>query len=160
MESTSLLRQIPLFKELTSADLEKLSEIASNVTFDRGERIFAEESTGDSLFIVNSGLVRVLKKGRMENDEVASLRVGQHFGEMALIDDGPRSATIEAAEPTQLIQIKREDLENLLATDLDLAHRLYRTMAKYLCLRLRQTTKDFASTAETANMLNSYIFQY
>jgi len=160
MDRVKILGQIPLFKDLTSADLQKLSDIAKDVTFDKGQHVFQEGSIGDSLFAIESGSVCVVKGASVGGEEVASLSSGQHFGEMALIDDGPRSATIEAAEPTTLVQIKREDLENLLATDLDLAHRIYRTMAKYLCFRLRQTTKDFATTAEKAKMLNSYIFQY
>ena len=160
MEKTDLLRQIPLFKDLTGADLQKINEITKEATFDKGQRVFTEGSIGDSLFIIKAGLVRVLKKGRMANEEVSTLNSGQHFGEMALIDDGPRSATIEAVENTQLLQIKREELEGLLAMDLEFARRIYQTMAKYLCLRLRQTTKDFASSTETANMLNAYIFQY
>jgi CRP-like cAMP-binding protein len=160
MSSTYSLGQIPLFKGLTSDDLQKISEITEDVTFQAGQLIFTEGSIGDSLFVLNSGSVRVLKKGNTGDEEVASLTSGQHFGEMALIDEGPRSATIEATEPTKLIQIKRENMENLLAKDPDLAHRLYRTMARYLCFRLRQTTKDFASTTEAANMWKSYIFQY
>ena len=160
MEKTNLLHQIPLFKKLTSADLQKLNEIVMNVTFDKGQRIFTEGIPGDSLFVINSGLVKVFKKGRVENEEVVSLGPGQHFGEMALIDDGPRSTTIEAVEYTKLLQIKREDLETLLAADLGFARRIYRTMAQYLCLRLRQTTKDFAFTTETAKELKFYVSQY
>jgi len=160
MERRNLLRQIPLFADLTSTDLQKLNEIARDVTFDKGQIIFTEGSVGDSLFFINSGSVRVLKKGNIGKEEVASLNSGKHFGEMALIDDGPRSATVEAVENTKLIQIKREELEKILAMDLDFAYRMYRIMAKYLCLRLRQTTKDFAFKTETVNMLNSYIFQY
>ena len=96
----------------------------------------------------------------MEVEEVVSLSSGQHFGEMALIDGGPRSTTIEAVEDTKLLQIKREDLENLLDTDLGFMRGIYRTIAKYLCLRLRQTTKDLAFTAETAKELKYYISQY
>jgi CRP-like cAMP-binding protein len=160
MDRVKILGQIPLFKDLTGADLQKLSNIAKEVTFGKGQHVFEEGNTGDSLFAIESGLVRVVKSASVGGEEVATLNSGQHFGEMALIDDGPRSATIEAVEPTTLVQIKRDDLEGLLATDLDLAHRIYKIMAKYLCFRLRQTTKDFATTVEKANMLNSYIFQY
>jgi len=160
MDNIDSLRQIPLFKDLNDNYLNKIRAISSDVIFNTGQRIFNEGDIGYSLYIVYSGSVRVLKKSHTENEEVAILTPGNHFGEMALIDEGTRSATLEAIEPTKLIQIKREDLENLLATDIDLAHQIYRTMAKYLCLRLRQTTKEYASTTEAVNMLNSYISQY
>ena len=101
MEKTNLLHQIPLFKKLTSADLQKLNEIVMNVTFDKGQRIFTEGSPGDSLFVINSGLVKVFKKGRVENvfDELVylpklikdsnfSLDVLLIHSEEVLIDDG------------------------------------------------------------------------
>ena len=160
MEKIDLLRQIPLFKDLTDADLQKISEITREVTFAKGQRVFTEGSIGDSLFVIADGLVRVLKKGRIANEEVSTLKSGQHFGEMALIDDGPRSTTIEAVENTQLLEIKREELESLLAMNLEDAYRIYQTMAKYLCLRLRQTTKEFAFSTEMKNLLNDYIYQY
>ncbi len=160
MEKVNLLCQIPLFKDLPSADIQKLSEISRDTAFDKGQCIFTEGSIGDSLFVIKSGLVRVLKKGRSRNEEVATLSSEQHFGEMALIDNAPRSATIEAVEHTKLIQIECEELGYLLAVNLDFSNRFYKNMAKYLCLRLRNITQDYAFTAETANIFNSYIHQY
>ena len=160
MDKNVALGNIPLFANLTGTDLEKLSEIAREVVFDKGKRVFEEGSIGDSLYLIVSGSVRVLKKGRAADEEVTTLGPGEHFGEMAIIDEGLRSATIEAIERTHLIQIKRADLEHLLATDLDMAYKIYSTMAKYLCLRLRQTTYGFASKTELQNFLLGYMFQH
>lgn len=143
MEKPMLLRHVPLFKDLSSSDLQRLVGIVKEVNFNEGQKVFAEGHIGDSLFVIKSGSVRVLKKGYgNENEEVASLSYGQHFGEMALIDDETRSATVEAAEYTNLIQINRGDLESLLVQDTPLAHKVYKALAKYLCRRLRHTTKD------------------
>ena len=142
MERPTLLRHIPLFRDLSDTDLQKLIVIAKEVNFDKGQQVFTEGSIGDSVFAIKSGSVRVFKKRDDGNEEVASLGFGQHFGEMALIDDETRSATIETVEPTKLVQIKRGDLENLLVQDVTLAHKVYKALARYLCRRLRQTTKD------------------
>ena len=70
MEKAELLQQIALFTDLTSSDLEKLSKIATEVTFGKGRLIFSEEDPGDSLYVINSGLVKVSKKGRVEVEDV------------------------------------------------------------------------------------------
>jgi len=75
---------------------------------------------------------------------------GQHFGEMAIIYDDTRSATVEVIENTGLVRIKRDDLENLLAQDDILAHRVYKALIKYLSRRLRQTTTDLTFMREVA----------
>ena len=160
MDEEDVLGNIPLFANLTNVDLQKLSEITREVMFDKGNRVFKEGSIGDSLYLITSGSVRVLKRGRAADEEVTTLGPGEHFGEMAIIDEGLRSATIEAIERTRLIQIRREELEHLLATDLELAYKVYSTMAKYLCLRLRQTTYGFASKIELQNFLLGYLFQH
>jgi CRP-like cAMP-binding protein len=98
----------------------------------------------------------VLKKGREGNEEVARLSLGQHFGEMALIDEVHRSATVEAAEDSKLIQIKRADWESLLGRNFPIAHQVYNAFTKYLCRRLRQTTKDLTSMIDLAKELKKF----
>jgi len=150
MEKEELIRQIALFRGLDSADLRRLGEIATEETLGTGQEIFAEGTPGDSLFAVKYGTVRVLKQGREGKEEVARMSSGEHFGEMALIDSAPRSATVDTVERTELVRIRREDLENLLAQDDALGHRVYKAFARYLCLRLQQTTIDLTFMREIA----------
>jgi CRP-like cAMP-binding protein len=150
MEKEELIRQIALFRGLDSADLRRLGEIATEERLGTGQEIFAEGTPGDSLFAVKYGTVRVLKQGREGKEEVARMSSGEHFGEMALIDSLPRSATVDTVERTELVQIRREDLENLLAQDDALGHRVYKAFARYLCLRLQQTTIDLTFMREIA----------
>lgn len=150
MEKEELIRQIALFRGLDSADLRRLGEIATEETLGTGQEIFAEGTPGDSLFAVKYGTVRVLKQGREGKEEVARMSSGEHFGEMALIDSAPRSATVDTVERTELVRIRREDLENLLAQDDALGHRGYKAFARYLCLRLQQTTIDLTFMREIA----------
>ncbi len=147
MQKVDLLKQIPLFKGLEQSDLWKISEIATEESLAVGGQVFSEGSAGDSLYAIKYGTVRVLKGG---DQEVARMGPGQHFGEMALVDDETRSATIDAVEHTELIRIKRDDLEKLLAKEAALGVRVYKAFARYLCLRLRQTTTDLTFMKEVA----------
>jgi CRP-like cAMP-binding protein len=150
MEKVELIRQIPLFRDLVDEDIQKLAEVATEESFTASSQIFAEGTKGDALFVVKYGTVQVLKRGRDGKEEVSRMGPGQHFGEMAIIDDDTRSATVEVAENTGLIRIKRDDLENLLAQDDTLAHRVYKGLTKYLIRRLRQTTTDLTFMREVA----------
>jgi CRP-like cAMP-binding protein len=155
MKNIDLIRQLPLFRNLDEADLYKLAAIATEQTFSAGCQIFMERSIGDSLFIIKYGTVRVVKQGEREDEEVTYMGSGQHFGEMALIDDEPRSATVEAVEHTETICIKRKDLESLLAQDNKLGFGVYRRFAKYLCFRLRETTDEVCLMRERAKRSSS-----
>jgi CRP-like cAMP-binding protein len=71
--------------------------------FDAGQKIFLEEDTGDAMYMVRSGRVDVITYGTV----LENIRAGGIFGEMALIDDGPRSAAAMAAEPTEVVAIDK-----------------------------------------------------
>lgn len=145
MKNVELLQKVPLFRGLDEKDLAKLAAIATEKSYMAGDVIFGEGTVGDSMFIVESGTVRVLKRGE---DEIVRMSTGQHFGEMALIDDETRSATADVIEMTQVIRIGRGDLEKLLAQDVSLSNRVYKAFTKYLCSRLRQTTSDLSFMRE------------
>lgn len=151
MEKLEIMQKVILFQGLDKADLNRLAEIATEEIFPMCYQVFEEGTTGDSFFIVKYGTVAVVKG----NEEVARMAEGQHFGEMALIDHDIRSATVTAIERTELIRIKRQDLENLLAKDNALGQRVYRAIARYLCNRLRQTTADLAFMREVAKRQSS-----
>jgi len=87
---------------------------------------------------------------------MARLSAGQHFGEMALIDEERRSATVEAVERSELIKIQRGDLENLMSGDVPLAQRVYKSLAKYLSLRLRETSKNLTQMMDLAKELRKF----
>lgn len=150
MEKAELIGRIPLFRDLDGADVKRLAEVAVEEVLPTGGQVFAEGSPGESLFVVKYGTVRVIKQGKTGKEEVARMGGGQHFGEMALIDNDPRSATVDAVEHTELVRIKRGDLESLLAQDDALAHRVFKAFSKYLCGRLRQTTTDLTFMREVA----------
>jgi CRP/FNR family cyclic AMP-dependent transcriptional regulator len=153
MEKIKSLQQTQLFKHLEAADLQNIAQIIKKVTFEKGQQVITQGDAGDTLFVIESGAVRVLRKGGEGKEEVARLNAGQHFGEMSLIDDERRSATVEAIEHSELIKIERGDLESLLAKDVSFAKRFYHSLAKYLSLRLRETSKNLTHMMDSVKEL-------
>ncbi len=153
MEKIKSLEQTPLFSHLDAADLQNLSQISKRVIFEKGQKVIAQGDAGDTLFVIESGAVRVLRKGGEGMEEIARLSAGQHFGEMALIDEERRSATVEAIEHSELIKIERGDLQSLLAKDISFAKRFYHSLAKYLSLRLRETSKNLTRMMDSVKQL-------
>jgi CRP-like cAMP-binding protein len=156
MDLTDVLRGTPIFHNVDSLDLWAIADIAVEHNFGEGQLVFSQGDVADSLYVIESGSVRVLKKGREGNEEVARLNKGQHFGEMALIEEECRSATVESAEKTRLIQIEREALDNLLKEHPSLARQVYKAFAKHLSGRLRQTTKDLTSLIDLSKELRKF----
>ncbi len=148
MKNFELIRQIPLFNNLDESDLQKLSAIATEQTFTAGCPIVCEGDAGDAMYIIKYGTVHLYKQGTKEEEEVAYMGSGQHFGEMALIDNQPRSATVEATEHTELICLSRDAFENLLAQDTALGFRVFQRFARFLSHRLRETTDEMCLIKE------------
>jgi CRP-like cAMP-binding protein len=146
LKTKELINKVPLFKNLDDSDIEKIADIASEKSFISGEDVINEGMQGDSMYVIKYGTVRVLKK----DEEVTRMSSGQHFGEMALISDEPRTATIQATERVNLIEITRDKLEDLMANDHALGHRVYKAFSKFLCNRLQQTTTDLSFMREKA----------
>jgi CRP-like cAMP-binding protein len=106
----SLLAQVPVFSALSRQDIEALASRARHWTYAKGEIVFHREDPGATLHIIERGRVRVvLASPEGEEITLAVLGEGDFFGDIALLDGGPRSATVIAAEPTQTVAISRED---------------------------------------------------
>ena len=112
MTSTTadFLGTVPLFTALTKDELESFAELTRERSYPRGSVILFENDPGDSLFVVRSGRVKVVLIGEDGREVILGvLGVGQHFGELALIDEQPRSAHVIAMEDANLIVLRRDD---------------------------------------------------
>ncbi|RME06824.1 MAG: cyclic nucleotide-binding domain-containing protein [Deltaproteobacteria bacterium] len=144
MDSIDYLRDSLLFEELTEEELARVAAIGRERTFEKDTEIIREDDMGDSLFLILDGSVRVYKTELSKEEEVINtLYVGDHFGEIALIDHQPRSATVVANETCRMLEIKRDDFQRLLETDDALALKIYRAFVQALCQRIRETTESF-----------------
>jgi len=99
--------EVPLFEELPIKALSKINEKLDAVLLPPNEAVFEKGEEADSMYIIESGRAQV----ELENPIV--LEQGDYFGEMGLINNNPRNATITTLEEVKLLQLKKEDLEEL-----------------------------------------------
>jgi CRP-like cAMP-binding protein len=147
MPITSVLKQADIFYELTNTQLELVASICEERTYQTGAVIFAENTAGDELYIIAEGevdiqidpaVVGISDAGGLYT--IATLRRGQSFGEVALVDQGLRSAAARCAQHnTQLIVIPRDKLMLLCDTYPQLGYRLMRNLAADLAMKIRHT---------------------
>ena len=115
MTVAQFLRRVPLFSHLTDADIERLAESARERNYPKNSVILFEDDPGDALYMVITGQVKVVLIGEDGREVILSvLREGQFFGEMALIDDEPRSAHVIAMLDSNLLVLRREDFQRRL----------------------------------------------
>jgi serine/threonine protein phosphatase PrpC len=133
-----ILRRMPLFQHLEYVELMEVLNVCTLSSFSANETIFAEGDAGGEMFVVLSGLVRILKG----DVELAQLAKGGHFGEMAIMDKGARSAAAVAAAPTSLIVVGRRPLFRLMRKNKDIAVKLLWCFVQVLNQRLRVTNDD------------------
>ena len=139
-EQMEVLRRIPLFKHLKYKELIQILSIVRTRRAAPGETLLREGHVGEELYITLRGRAEVFK-GEVR---VAQLGAGSHFGEMALIDNAPRSATVRAADPTTLLVIDRQNFFGLMRRDSLLAVKLLWAFMQVLSERLRATNEELS----------------
>ncbi|HET6284204.1 MAG TPA: cyclic nucleotide-binding domain-containing protein [Polyangia bacterium] len=149
-QALQLLARINLFSGLQPSYLRHIANLGLEENYDPGALIFAEGAQGDKVYLILSGAVRISRQvPGMGEEALAVLRAGTYFGEMALIDDFPRSADARAHEACRLFVIRKEDLEDLLFVDRDLAYDLLWSFVRTLSSRLRETNDKMTFLAVT-----------
>lgn len=134
------LKNIPLFSNLAPEHLAKIGAIVTQKDFRANERIFSEGDAGTEMYLIIVGRIRISKAiPGVGEENLAILEPGSHFGEMALIDETPRSADAIAHTPATVWAIQKRDLETLMKVHKDLAYELLWTFVRTLSARLRET---------------------
>jgi len=141
------LKQADIFDGLTPTQLELIGSICVEKQYNSGDMLFKENTPGDGLYVIVNGSVEIqvdpsLVAGHFVGDPytLATLRRGQSFGEIALVDEGYRSASARVAQfDTRLIHIPRESLMLLCDTYPALGYRLMRNLAADLAMKIRGT---------------------
>ena len=138
----TVLRRCALFESLSADQLAKVAEIAVGRDVAAGDVLFREGSPGDEMFVVVTGTIRISKDIPGAGEEALTLLgPGTYFGEMAAIDDAPRSADAVAHTACALLVIRRDDLDRLMFLDKDLAYALLWAFVRTLSSRLRETSE-------------------
>jgi CRP/FNR family transcriptional regulator, cyclic AMP receptor protein len=140
-ELALLLGHVPVFTGLSERDLDAVSAVSVARRFEGGEVVFREGDTGDSCYVVRSGVARAIRHhsdGR--SITLAHFTAGDIFGELAMFDDEPRSATVEVIEDTEVIAIPGRDMQRLVGEHPELGVKLIAALAQ----RLRATNERLA----------------
>jgi CRP/FNR family cyclic AMP-dependent transcriptional regulator len=143
----TFLKQSDIFYQFTQTQLELVANLCTEKNFKAGDTIFEENTGSKELYLIVLGEVSILvnpgivsTKGKSEKAIIATLRRGQSFGEIALVDEGLRSATAEARnKDTRLLVIPRDKLIMLCETYPQLGYRLMYNLAADLSMKLRNT---------------------
>ncbi len=127
------LRQVPLFAHLSDEDIAGFSTAARERMYPKNSVILFEDDPGDALYVVLKGEVKVVLVGEDGREVILSmLRAGDFFGEMALIDDQPRSAHVIATEDANLLVLRREQFRQCLADTPHVALGLLQALSRRL----------------------------
>jgi CRP-like cAMP-binding protein len=146
VKDKDVLSQVYLFRELTPSEMDILISISKEKRAKKDEVIFKEGATGDAFYLIVSGSVRISTIVPGVGEEALTiLREGEYFGEMALIDDAPRSASAIANDDTILLLIKKDNFRKLLTQETGIAYKLLWVFTKTLSARLRKTDEQLKS---------------
>jgi len=142
-----MLRNLPFLEGATPEVVEQFAEVAVERSFQPGQVVFEEDSTGREVYLIIEGLVEVVKGHGAEKMVIARSGPGDFFGEMALIEDRPRFATIRALEPTRLLEFSEHDLRSVLIQQPLLLYQVTRLLSA----RLRETDLKMIADLQRKN---------
>ena len=133
-----LLQRMPLFGGVDASTIQFLLTFCPIVSVPADAYFFREREDGDSMFVLELGKSAVLKSWHGEDYLLQTLKEGDCFGEMALIDHGSRSASVRAVEDCRAIRISAADLHRVYAWDLKQFAMIQMNMGREVCRRLRE----------------------
>lgn len=122
------LAQVPLFASLSKRDLQKLARASDEMTLEQDRVLVEQDTTGHEAFVILEGEATVKRGGR----KLATLGPGDHFGELALLDGGPRTATVIAATPLTVLVLGQREFAGILDEVPGLAHKVLANLAKWI----------------------------
>ncbi|HWA75585.1 MAG TPA: cyclic nucleotide-binding domain-containing protein [Polyangiaceae bacterium] len=139
-ERLEQLAKIELFMGLKPEALELIAKVGSEETHATGTKIFQHGDAGDKLYLIVEGKVRISREvPGMGEEALAVLGPGQAFGEMALLDESPRSADARVHDRCRLLAIPKDGFDDLLFLHKDLAYEVLWNVVRLLVSRLRET---------------------
>jgi CRP/FNR family transcriptional regulator, cyclic AMP receptor protein len=146
MSVVPVLRQADIFDEFTSTQLDLIASICTERHYQAGDVIFEENTPGDEMYIIATGEIQILVNPALIGKEnssahvIATLRRGQSFGEVSLVDEGLRSASARCSiHDTHVVVIPRDKLMLLCDTYSQVGYRLMRNLAADLAMKIRHT---------------------
>lgn len=153
-ESIQILQQMPVFGGIREATLALLLEEITHINVKKGDFFFKEGEHGNSMFVLTSGSVAVIKRHNDRNYLLATLEKGDCFGEMELIDLCPRSASVLATDDSAALEITGANLYRLYREDIMEFAMIHMNMGREVSRRLRKTDEKLFKTRMEASIVN------
>ena len=150
-EYLKTLHSLPLFAEFTEVELEGTIDLIDQVKFETGQCIVKQDEKGDCMFVLVEGSARVVHRRDGKEIELAVLKVGDFFGELALVDSGPRSADVETLTPCTLLRIEHGALRAIAGVYPNAAFKLLIAVGRALVQRMRRGNQKYIDSLLTAN---------
>lgn len=145
ISTVELLSRVPLFEELSMRELTAIEQILHRREYIQNEVVFRQGERGMGMYIVQQGKVAIVSEP--ENHELCELKDGDFFGEVALLDESPRSATIIAKTDCTVFGFFQPDLFGLITRDSHLGVKVVLRVARFVGLRLRQANETILEMA-------------
>jgi len=142
-ETVSRIRGLALFNEFTDSELEGLASLVDCVCYGDGELIVKQDEPGDSMFVIVNGTAKVIHRSEAREFELATLSDGDFFGEIALVDEGPRSADVLAEGDARMLAISQATIRALAGVYPSAAFKLLVAVGRVLVTRLRHGNKKY-----------------
>ena len=140
VERVLFLKTVELFSRIPGEELAQIAAIAQEVTFENGELVIQEGEPGDSLYLIVDGEVMVHKLGQ----NITRLGQRESFGEMSLIDNEPRSASVTAVSDTTCLKIERDDFFDLMTENPEIAQGIILVLTE----RLREADRKLSELSK------------
>ena len=138
-ERVQSLRKIPIFSQVDDDDLDAIAALLIERVYEKNAIVVEEGLAGDYMYVIQEGRAKVTKESEDGREKIMNfLEAGAFFGDMALLDAAPRSASVKTLEPTRLLALSRRDFLNLLRESPGLAYAVIEELTR----RLRDTNEQ------------------
>lgn len=141
IDNIEVLKLCPIFSHLSVRELKKVSALIYERSYQAGEYLFEKGQPGTAMFIIKTGLVKVVVPGNESEADLATIYPEDFLGELALLDDTPRSASAKATEKTEALAFFREDLSELIETYPVIAVKIMHDLAIIIGQRLKASNE-------------------
>jgi len=140
-----MLREVKLLRLFSDEELDGLVQIGDSIGYEPHTNIIIEGELSWGLFLILDGTVGIYKTNKLSGDiyDVGQLRTSNFFGEMSLVDENPRSATVRALSDCQMFYISKDKFVEFLDRSMDLKLRFYQSCAQDLVARLRELDENY-----------------
>lgn len=155
-DMASVLAQVPIFEELSRKELQKIVGISYKRDYNEGEEIVREGQPSAGMYVIMRGEVKVTRRSD-EGIEIklATIGAGDFFGDVGLLENAPRTATITAIAQSQVIGLFRPELLQLIDRDPKLASKILFKLAQIVAVRLRVTNEKLERLVEEVKHLQA-----